>query len=841
MKIKTLLPLLGVAASLCAPAQKPGRVTVDFSRRGAEIPTSLYGIFFEEISHAGDGGLYAEMIVNRGFEDGNAPSGTVISGGYARAPLSPCYSNDSINRFTVDVRRLDAMNGWSVEYSDGGRGRPEWAVVTDLPLNPGTPHSLRLGLNGSPSEVNVTNGGYWGIAVEEGRKYDLEFHMRSEGYAGRQVTVSLTDRRGRRIAQRKLAAEADGPWHRYTATFDAPCTADGLRLTITFEPTGVVWLDYVSLFPQHTFMNRRNGLREDVSRLLADMKPAFMRWPGGCIVEGLTMENRVKWKETVGDPVRRPGEYNLWGYRSTYGLGYHEFLQFCEDIGCDGMFVCNAGMSCLFRNGDFYDAAGVDSLIREALDAIEYAIGPADSYWGKARARNGHEKPFPLKYIEVGNENIGSRYAANYNRFHKAIKERYPQITVITALMFSKNLDELDRVEVIDPHYYELAEWFYNNADVYDKLPAKLPYKVYVGEYAATGEPSIYSSLAEAAFMTGVERNGDKVCMVSYAPLLQNANHGRGHLIVLDNLSAYGRTNYYVMKMFAENRPDVNLLADIDEEGLKVPVAPSGFVGLATVNTVSQFRDFRVSKGGKTLYSTSWDDLDTRWKAEGGSWSAAGGILTQAAGGGDAMLRLDGFAAGDCDIQFKARKVSGSEGFRAVFGGRDARNYYMADMGSHTNESVIFRQMCDHGSVSLFDYRNQEPVLTGHWYDVRVEIRGNNWKCYMDGKLKYEYNHYAIRKHYAVAGYDKARREIVVKLVNGENAPWHTSLDLRHTGPLAAAGSRIELSAPSPRSENSFADPEKFSPATTVLEGVMPGMAVTAAPNSFTILRIPLK
>ena len=257
------------------------------------------------------------------------------------------------------------------------------------------------------------------------------------------------------------------------------------------------------------------------------------------------MDNRIKWKETIGDIVKRPGEYNLWGYRSTYGFGYHEFLQFCEDIDADGMFVCNAGMSCLFRNGDYWEEENrIDNLIQDALDAIEYALGDTTTVYGKRRAENGHAAPFPLKYVEVGNENVGLRYVKNYNRFYKAIKEKYPQIEIVCALMFSPYIQEAEKIDILDPHYYETAGWFYNNADVYDKLPDDIPYKIYVGEYAAIGRPSLYSSLAEAAYLTGVERNADKVQMVSYAPLIENAAHGKDHLLVLKNDSVYGRTNY---------------------------------------------------------------------------------------------------------------------------------------------------------------------------------------------------------------------------------------------------------------------------------------------------------
>jgi len=815
-------------------------ITIDVADKGASIPESLYGIFFEEITHSGDGGLYAEMIINRGFEDGNLPSGTVLHDGFACAAHKHCYSNDSINRFKVDWKDFDAMNGWKVECKDGTT--PVYKIVTDNPLHSATPHSLCIYPGETSQEIRVINSGYWGMAIEKGKKYDVEFYF--SGSTGLETPeIALINEAGEPktdVSQAEIKPANTPGWNHFTATLTARETAGNLRFMLGLQPKKPVCIDYVSLFPQETFNGRKNGLRKDVAQILADLKPGFVRWPGGCIVEGLTMENRVKWKETIGDPVTRPGEYNLWGYRSTYGFGYHEFLQFCEDIGSEGMFVCNAGMSCLFRNGDYVSSQEVDELIQEALDAIEYAIGGPDTEWGRVRAANGHPEPFPLKYVEIGNENIGSRYAANYNRFHKAIKANYPQLTLITALMFSKNIEELDEVEIIDPHYYEGADWFYNNADVYDKLPDNLPYKVYVGEYAAIGRPALYSSLAEAAFLTGVERNADKIQLVSYAPLIENAGHGKDHLLVLNTEKVYGRTNYWVMKMFSDHRPDVNLHIDITGKPFHTPVSPVGFVGLSTGNTASQFKDFEIIKEGKTVYKTDWKDLDSNWHIERGEWKVEGDVLTQPAPSGDALIWLKDHEIGDCTIKMKALKLQGYEGFRIVFGGKDEKHYFMADMGSHTNESVLFREIGDKGSVSLFDYRNQEPVHADRWYDVRVEIKGNHWQCFMDGELKYEYKYADVRKNYVVSGYDEAKNEVIVKLVNGENVPWKTNIQLLNAGQLANQGTKIELKSESPDDENSFEYPERIVPVSEPFSITGSKMEYTCAPNSFTILRIPV-
>ena len=837
--IKQLVSIfLGLFLLQTLSAQEVSRVEINLGKRGAKIPSSLYGVFFEEISGSGDGGLYAEMVRNRGFEDGVLPTGcTLDADGFAAAPHKHCYSNDSINRFRVPWSPDRFMTGWRTQYADGSQAAS--TITDEFPLNSATPHSLRLDLKSAYREVSAVNTGYWGMAVEAGKNYNLEFYVRAEETPGCRVAIITSS--GRTVAQKEIKLTADGQWHRYTATFTPSVTGDDCSLNLIFPPKGQIWLDYVSLFPQDTFKGRPNGLRKDVATAIEQMHPAFIRWPGGCIVEGLTLENRVKWKETIGDPVKRPGEYNLWGYRSTYGFGYHEFLQYCEDIHSDAMFVCNAGMACLFRNGDYVQGDELEPLIQEALDAIEYAIGDAKTTkWGAERAKNGHPEPFPLKYIEVGNENVFSRYAENYNRFHKAIKAKYPQLTVLTALMFSKDVKSLDKVEVIDPHYYETADWFYNNADVYDKLPRNLPYKIYIGEYAAVGRSNLYSSLAEAAFLTGVERNADKVQLVSYAPLLQNAHFGRGHLIVFDNKQTYGRSNYHIVKLFAENRPDVNVQTRITGEQTAVPYSPKGFIGLGTVNTADEFRDLKVVSDGRTVYATDWSDFAEKWKPLRGEWKVENGVLKQPVAAHEALLRLNDLNVGDCTITLKARKTKGSEGFRVIFGMQDENHYFMADMGSHSNESVLFREISEKGSVSLFDYRNQEPILKDHWYDVRIEIRGNKWKCYLDGQLKYAYDYNIVNKHYAVAGIDHDKNELVVKLVNGRTEPWNTTLALKGRNIKAGEALRIDLTSDSINDENSFENPEKISGRESTMRIDGRNVPLECAPNSLTIIRIPL-
>ncbi len=838
--------LLGLAVAIAAlqgcGRQTADRIVIDVARETAEVPSSLYGVFFEEITHSGDGGIYAEMIQNRGFEDGNAPSGTVIKDGRAQAAHLPCYFTDAYNDFTVRWRDGLAMKAWSVAALDGGKVSCE--VVTDNPLNAATPHALRIDAGKSGTDVAVTNSGYWGIAVEKGKNYNLRFYVKADPSAGDKVEASVVDKAGNKVAERSFDLVRNGEWNEYRGALTASETGNDFSFRLLFPNKGRVYVDFVSLFPEETFNGRPNGMRKDVAGILQDLRPAFVRWPGGCIVEGLTMENRVKWKETIGDIVDRPGEYNLWGYRSTFGFGYHEFLQLCEDIGADGMFVCNAGMSCLFRNGDYYSTPEqLQELIDEALDAIEYAIGGPETYWGKERANNGHPEPFPLRYVEVGNENVGPRYAANYQLFYRAIKEKYPQIEVICALMFHPWLDEAGEVDIIDPHYYETPGWFYRNAYVYDKLPENYPYKIYVGEYAAVGRPlNLHSSLGEAAYLTGVERNADKVQLVSYAPLFQNSNHGKNHLIVLKNDSVYGRTNYHILKMFSHNRPDVNLATEFRPMEKAEQFRPNGYVGIRTGGSTAEFKDMKIlQKNGEQLYATDWSDLGDKWVPKGGEWKVEGGVLSQTAMRGDAMLVLDEEEIGDCIIEMKVRKTGGA-GFQIVFGGTDDNNYFMADIGSHGNESIIFREINEEeGNVSLFDFRHTYNVLKDKWYDVKIEIDGNVWRCWVDGVLEYEYTYLDEPRHYVVSGLDREKNEVVVKLVNSEAEAWSPRIELKHAGKIASTGEKIVLTSASPDDENDFGNPEKVVPVSSAMTGLGRSFEVECPPYSFTVIRIPCK
>jgi hypothetical protein len=409
--------------------------------------------------------------------------------------------------------------------------------------------------------------------------------------------------------------------------------------------------------PAKTWKN--HGLRPDLCEMLVGLKPSFVRFPGGCWVEGDDMAHMYHWKNTIGEFWHRQPLWNIWRYWATHGLGYHEYLQMCEDLGAEPLFVINVGMS--HREVIPMDQMG--QWVQDALDAIEYANGPTDSIWGGLRARNGHPEPFGLKYIEIGNENGGPPYQERYVLFHDAIRARYPKMTIIA--------DQPTRqrpCDIVDEHYYSNPEFFMQQADRYDKYDRNGP-KIYVGEYAVTlgcGQGNLRGAIGEAAFMTGLERNSDIVVMASYAPLFANINYKRWNpdLICFDSSRVYGLPSYYVQKMFAENRGDVVLPVAVTSPAMEQSSSEEGrggAIGVGTWLTQAEFKDIKVTKDGQTLFSCDFIEGTKGWKLLRGDWKAQDGVLRQNSSADNVRAIAGDKSWTDYTYSLKARKLSGAE------------------------------------------------------------------------------------------------------------------------------------------------------------------------------------
>ena len=426
---KIFLPFAAVALLLssCKDAAPKEELVINLQEKGAEVASSMYGIFFEEINHAGDGGLYAELVKNRSFEELEMPEGYYAEGDVLH-PKKVC------NHISGEVREgsfrwtTEPVPGWTLSTKDAA----EMKLTKEQPKFSTAPNNLKVTIKNASTPVRLINEGYWGMNLVKDNSYQLRTIIRpASDYKGK-VTALLLSEQGEVLASAPVDVTAAGQWNDLSLAMQPTATSAKGKLALEFDAPGTVYVDYVSLFPEKTFHDRPNGLRKDVAEILEGLHPAFVRWPGGCVVEGISLENRFEWKKSLGDPAARSGEYSTWGYRCSYGFGYHEMLQFCEDIDAKAMFVCNVGLGCQYRMGDASPESKIAYYLDDCMDAIEYAIGDVTTEWGAKRAEQGHPEPFPLQYVEIGNENWGDEYDKRFDIFYTAIKAKYPELILIS-------------------------------------------------------------------------------------------------------------------------------------------------------------------------------------------------------------------------------------------------------------------------------------------------------------------------------------------------------------------------------------------------------------------------
>lgn len=774
-------------------------LVVHCDRPGVRVSPSLYGVFFEEINHAGDGGLYAEMVRNRDFQE---------VAGLGEKPV-----------------------GWSLETE--GQVQGTMSLDTVRPLDAATPRSLRLEARSVASgRVAVVNEGYWGIAVRRGAAYRLSLYAHRSAQGPGAITVSLEDSRGKVYARAVLTGLSE-EWKRQHCRLTAQGDDPSARLVLSVTTPGTLWLDTISLFPIDTWKHRPNGLRADLAGHVAALQPAFVRFPGGCYVEGDHLANAFRWKTTLGDIAARPGHLNdNWGYRSTDGLGFHEYLQMCADVGATPLFVINCGMA----HKDVVPQNQLTPWIQEALDAIEYANGPVTSRWGALRARNGHPEPFDLRYMEIGNENgNGAPYARRYRLFYNAIKRRYPEVQLIADAPVPEPVD------LVDDHFYNSPEWFWASASYYDRYDRRGP-KIYVGEYAVTqncGQGNLRAALAEAAFMTGLERNSDVVHMASYAPLFVNANDRRWNpdAIVFDSARSYGTPSYYVQQLFATNRADVVYPVEVGS----IPyVAPKGGMGLGTWQTQAEYKDIEVLQNGRVVYTSDFANGAADWQPRSGDWKVNDGVYQQTAAGDDRRALLENAllnGASDYTIHLKARKLGGAEGFLILFRVQDANNFTWWNVGGWGNREHGIEKGVNGGKIQLVPHVPGH-IETGRWYDLRVEVSGTRIRCYLDGVLVHDAQDRPVPTLAAVAGRTDRDGAIVLKVVNGAETPVTAAIDLPGAGALRSTGQAITLTSASLDDENALDRPERVSPVSARITGIASQFTYTFPARSLTILRL---
>ncbi|MDQ0912049.1 alpha-L-arabinofuranosidase [Streptomyces canus] len=787
-------------------------ITVDPAARGAKIDDTMYGVFFEDINRAADGGLYAELVQNRSFE----------------------YS-------TADNSSYTPLTSWTVS----GAGQ---VVNDDGRLGERNRNYLLLGAGSS-----VTNAGYnTGIHVDEGKKYDFSVWARAE--AGTALAVSLQDADGALATARQVAVTKSG-WAQYKATFTATGTSSDGRLTVASSAAAA--LDMVSLFPRDTYRGEPNGLRKDLAEKIAALHPGFVRFPGGCLVNTGSMEDystasgwqrkrSYQWKDTIGPVEQRATNANFWGYNQSYGLGYYEYFRLSEDIGAMPLPVVPALVTGCGQNKAVVDEALLKRHIQDTLDLIEFANGPASSTWGKVRAKMGHAKPFHLTHIEVGNEeNLPNEFFARFKEFRAAIQAKYPDIQVIsnsgpddsgTTFDTAWQLNKDAKVDMVDEHYYNSPQWFLQNNDRYDSYDRSGP-KVFLGEYASQGN-TFMNALTEAAFMTGLERNADVVKLASYAPLFANEDYvqWRPDLIWFNNHASWNSANYEVQKLFMTNVGD--RVVPSTATGTPSLLAPiTGAVGLSTWATTAAYDDVRVTGAdGSTLLTDDFSGDASQWThTGGGSWSVQDGQYVQTdVNAENTMVSAGDPSWHDYDLTAKATKKAGKEGFLVAFGVKDTGNYYWWNIGGWNNTQSAVEQAVDGGKSTLISKAGS--VETGRTYDIDVKVRGRQVTLYLDGQ---EWGSFTDDKpaepFRQVVTHDKKTGDLIVKVVNAQNAAARTAIDLG--GAKVASRARVTTLAAGPDAVNSETS-TAVAPVKSTFDGVAGKFSYTFPANSVTFLRI---
>ena len=577
--------IMGVAAvvAVASMASASSELKIDTKTAKAKSSPILYGLMTEEINYCYDGGLYAELIRNRAFKDSE------------KQPTSWAVKDER------SYIKLDPEN----------------------PLNASINTSLRWEV-GSKTPTRLANEGWWGIPVRPNTTYKASFYAKaSEGFNG-SIGVAIVSKDGKTMYAQGIVKSLEADWKKYElelVTGSVAPTADAEFVFIT-AGDGTLWLSLVSLFPP-TWNDRPNGLRKDLMKMLVDLKPKFLRFPGGNYLEGDRIDLRFKWWETLGDLSERPGHPCPWGYRSSDGMGLHEFLLWAEDMGAEPVLGLYAGYS---LKGD-YIAAGPELVpfVEEALNEIEYVIGPVDSEWGAKRAAAGHPEPFPLHYVEIGNEDWFDKsdsYQGRYAQFHDAIKKKYPQLKCISSIgnEQARMMVKSRTPDVLDEHYYRSTDQFLKEyEDYFEKYDRNGP-EIFVGEWAAhedgnirpwdkeakkqSSTPNMIAAIGDAAFMAAMERNSDIVTMQAYAPLFVNLNERqwRPDLIGYNALEAYGSPSYYALKMFSTNYGDEILGAELSKDShLHCSVtrdSQSGIIYIKIVNPEHNEEVVRVGLDG---------------------------------------------------------------------------------------------------------------------------------------------------------------------------------------------------------------------------------------------------
>jgi alpha-L-arabinofuranosidase len=788
-------------SGLTTAAYADATLNIDAAHPSHAIPPTLCGLMTEEISHSYDGGLYAELIQNRSFKND---------------PKNPAH--------------------WSLIQNNGGVG--SISLDKENPLNSAQDTSLKITAttaNGA-SEVGVANDGYWGIPVKPRTQYHLSFYARGSVDFSGPLSVRIESADGSTVyASAKIKGIKDG-WAQYTATLKTSKNISptaSARFVISVSSPGSVWLDLVSLFPP-TYNKRANGNRIDIMNLLKDMHPSFLRFPGGNYVEGNNVEGRYDWKKTIGDVSLRPGHPSPWGYRSTDGMGLLEFLEWCEDLHMDPLLAVFAGYT---LDGKSMTGADLDQCVQDGLD-------------------------------EIGNEDFPAAAAATYEKrfslFYDAFKAKYPNIKLIATISVKSR-----KPDIVDDHYYQSSRDLERTSAHYTKWPAEKT-RVFVGEWATQnpganpwapqtgkdsgGTPAMRDAVSDAAFMVGMERDSDAVLLHCYAPLFVNVNKGARqwspNLIGYDALTAYGSPSYYAQVMYSSNRGDVALPVALTQPKAPEPPLPAGEIGVGSWNTGVEYKDIKVTSGDKVLYS--FDPAKPDYRGGSDDWAVENGALTYIPSGGfggfpgfgrrNSNPMMGDRSWTDYSLTMKARKTEGSEGFLIIFHAKSDNDYRSWNIGGWRNagSEIDYQSPDNRGSLSE---RTPFSVETDRWYDIRVDVKGRDVKCYIDGQLVASTTDNGDPKTdtvFATASRESKTGDVIIKAVNADSIPQPLHVTIDGDIKVNSTAKLTQLSG-TLTDTNSISEPEKVKPVDTVIDNASNDFTQTLPANSVNLIRLSTK
>ncbi|MBU5595534.1 carbohydrate binding domain-containing protein [Amphibacillus sp. MSJ-3] len=759
----------------------------------------LYGIFYEDLNHAADGGLYAELIQNRSFE------------------FDP-----------IDNSQYHSLTGW--EKVERGHKKVDLGVETSQPLNPKNSHYLVLDVQGNDGVAGIMNLGFSsGISLKKEEEYFFSCYARLAKDEHKEISIALESRGGKVYHQQRLKIDST-KWKKYKLTFTATETDPCGRLVITTEAVGLLHLDMVSLFPKSTYKNRPNGLRRDIVEYLEALKPKFLRFPGGCLIHdgSLNSDDRdsmYRWKNTIGPIEEHPTVRNNWGYNQTLGLGYYEYFQLAEDIGAKPIPILPAGY-----NPHRQEAVPIEELqpwIDDALDLIEFANGDMTTKWGSVRAELGHPEPFDLEYIGIGNEEVGAAFFDRYDYFHQAIKEKHPEIKIINSSGPFAAGSEYDRgwasarknnSDFVDEHYYQSPEWMLAHYHRYDHFDPTGP-KVFLGEYASKGN-TFYNALVEAAYMTGLEKNS-AVGLACYAPLLCHADYvnWQPNLIWFNNHQVYPTANYFTQQLFMNHQGEYALETSLegfnwDQTPENKPITGKAMIETNQIN--GEFYDLKIINK-KTGVEKHYSSIKLN---------------------GIEKSEIDDVEWTDYQISFKMKKLSGDLGFKLYFGHEDEKNQLFWEIGGWLNQdSLIGADVNGMNSCLTQSIFTLEPDKE---YQFDLHISGRTILTYINGNLMNETEDVlpVIEPLYYTASLDKSKGDVLVKVVNVQDVPVKTKVELVGITKDKLESTIYELSGHALNDQNSFEYPEKIKPKQKMIVIEDQVVDYEFAQHSVTVFRI---